>query len=133
MSGRLADRTGPRVAGDTLADLVLDVVRRDELAALGDVTVRAVGRLHLHLAGLEVGEELRGEEEAVLVGGDRLAAAARREQRLVCQGQREELPQAAAAVLVAAGGAGGIVEGDVVAAGAAATLGDRTSGSIARR
>lgn len=131
MGGCLADRAGPRVAHDTTPNLVLDVLRRDKLAALRDVAVRAVGRLHLHHAGLKLGEELRSEEEPILLGGDGLAATARREQRLVRQRQREELLQTAAAVLVAAGGASDIVEGDIVAASAAPTCGDRTSGGIA--
>lgn len=125
MSGRLTDGAGPRVAGDTTANLVLDIVRQDELAALRDVAVRAVGSLYLDLSDQELTQELRSEEQAIFLGGDGLAAAAWREQRLVRQRQREELLQAVSAVLVPAGGASNIVEGDIVGASAATALGRR--------
>jgi hypothetical protein len=89
MSGRLADGAGLRAAHETTADLVLNILWRDELAALGDVAVGSIGCFHLHLAFLELAYELIGEEKAVLFGGDGLAAAAWREQRLVGQRQRE--------------------------------------------
>lgn len=86
---RLANGAGPRVADDTIANLVLDVLLRDEPATPRDVTVGAVRRLHLDLAGLEVTVELGSEEKTIFVGGDGLTAAARREQRLVRQAQLE--------------------------------------------
>lgn len=58
MGGGLTDRASPRVAGHTMGNLLLDLVRWDEFAAFGDMAVRAVGCLHLNPAVLERAEEL---------------------------------------------------------------------------